>query len=140
MPHNNKDVTVLLVEDDEVDIMGVRRAFRQSTLDNNIIVANDGIEALALLRDADAVPRPYMVLLDMNMPRMGGAEFLESARKDPDLKNSIVFVLTTSKDPADKTRAYQHHPAGYIVKDRTDGNFINAVTLLEQYAKVVSFP
>src|SRR5690606_5812988 len=123
MPRNS-DVTVLLVEDDEVDVMGVRRAFRQSHLENNIVVASDGIEALAMLHDPEAVPRPYMVLLDLNMPRMNGIEFLERTRKDPMLQSSIIFVLTTSRDQEDKEKVYRHNPAGYIVKERIDGDFI----------------
>lgn len=133
-------VSVLLVDDDAVDVMGVQRAFRQSELQNTIVVASNGLEALEKLRDGKSISRPYMVLLDLNMPKMNGIEFLEEARSDPDLKSSIIFVLTTSKDSEDKEKAYKHNIAGYIVKDRTTGGFINAAGLLSQYSRVVEFP
>jgi CheY-like chemotaxis protein len=141
MGQSQDNITVLLVDDDEVDIMGVRRAFRNAHLNNHIIVASNGREALDLLRDGKSVQRPYLVLLDLNMPRMGGLEFLEQTRKDPRLKSSVIFVLTTSNAQEDKQEAWQHNIAGYIVKDRrNDGSFINAAALLEKYTQNVEFP
>jgi len=136
----SKDVTILMIDDDEVDVMGVQRAFRHAKLENQIVVANDGFDALDKLRDGKSVPRPYLVLLDLNMPRMNGIEFLKEMRRDPKINESIVFVLTTSNDDQDKHKAYRQHIAGYIVKHRTADGFINAAGLLEQYAKIVEFP
>ncbi|HYD18419.1 MAG TPA: response regulator [Patescibacteria group bacterium] len=133
------NVTVLIVDDDEVDVMGVRRAFVKSGLDNPLVVVENGQAALDKLRE-DEVAKPYLVLLDLNMPRMGGIEFLCEARKDARLHKAIVFVFTTSKAEEDKCRAYQHNVAGYIVKDRSAGGFINAVELLHKYARNVEFP
>lgn len=133
-------VTILVVDDDRVDVMAVRRAFRRSGLDNAMVFAADGIEALEKLRDKKSVPRPFLVLLDLNMPRMNGIEFLDAARKDPDLCDSVVFVLTTSKDVMDKRRAYSRNIAGYIVKEDTRDGYLNTAELLESYARVVELP
>ncbi len=137
---SERNVTILLVEDNDIDIMGVQRAFKASNAINSIVVAGDGLEALALLRDGKSVPRPYLVLLDLNMPKMNGIEFLAAARQDPELRNSIVFVLSTSRADDDKNQAFGHNIAGYIVKDRTAGDFINAAELLERYARVCEIP
>lgn len=139
-PRNSEDITVLVVDDDEVDVMGVQRAFKKSKLCNSIIVASDGKEALKKLRDGKSVHRPYLVLLDINMPQMDGIEFLENARRDPALQNSVVFVLTTSNDEKDKRRAYQHNIAGYIVKGHREDGFVDAVSLLDQYSRINQFP
>ena len=147
MPHRQlasvlkqqKTVNVLLVDDDEVDIMGVKREFKKSDFSNPIVVANNGQEALQKLRDG-SVNHPCMVLLDLNMPKMNGLEFLREVRQDPILKEMIVFVLTTSKAESDVKAAYAHNVAGYIVKDRTDEGFINTTSLLDQYTRLVEFP
>lgn len=132
----NTSISVLLVEDDEIDVMGVKRAFQSSKSPNNIIVAGDGLRALEILRDRNSILRPYLVLLDLNMPRMGGIEFLDEIRKDEELKNTIVFVLTTSKAPDDIQKAQSRHIAGYIVKGRREGGFIDVAELLNHYARV----
>lgn len=137
MPHN--ELTVLLVEDDEVDIMAVKRAFDKAKIANPVIVAHDGIEALEKLRSGD-VSRPFLILLDLNMPRMNGLEFLDEIRNDDDLKASVVFVLTTSKAEEDKWAAYQRNIAGYIVKENVGREFLDAVSLLDHYWRVVELP
>lgn len=139
MPFDN-NVTILVVDDDKVDIMAVRRAFRLSGLDNAMVFAADGLEALEKLRDGKSVPRPFLVLLDLNMPRMNGIEFLDAARNDPELSDCVVFVLTTSKDMLDKRKAYSRNVAGYIVKEDTRDGYINTAGLLESYARVVELP
>lgn len=136
-------VNLLLVEDDEVDIQGLKRAFASSRIANPIVVAHDGIEALELLRGENGrtkLPKPHLVLLDLNMPRMDGIEFLEQIRADPELKNTVVFMITTSKAEEDKARAYGHNVAGYIVKQDPANTFMEAVSLLEHYWKIVEFP
>lgn len=135
---NKEQITILVVDDDEVDVMGVQRAFRRAKFENSIVVANDGLAALEKLRND--VHKPYLVLLDLNMPRMNGIEFLAEARKDDLLRDSLVFVLTTSKDEDDKKAAYEHNIAGYIIKDREDGGFVNAADMLTRYVRNVEFP
>ena len=136
-------VNLLLVEDDEVDIQGLKRAFAKSRIGNPITVARDGIEALEFLRGENGrpkLPKPHLILLDLNMPRMNGLEFLEAIRADEDLKRSVVFMITTSKAEEDKARAYDQHVAGYIVKQDPANTFMQAVALMEHYWKIVEFP
>ena len=139
-PKKKENVTVLLVEDDEVDVMGVQRAFKKLKLNNAIVIAPDGQEALKKLRDGKSVPHPYLMLLDLNMPRMNGLEFLAKIRQDPELHNSIIFVLTTSNDSGDRQKAYQHNIAGYIVKGLFGESFINTAGLLDLYTQINEFP
>jgi len=141
MPHSQ--VTFLLVEDDDVDVMCLQRAFRELGIANQLVVANDGIEALEMLRGEngyDPIPKPYIILLDLNMPRMNGTEFLTELRKDPAIKHSVVFVLTTSDDEQDKINAYEHHVAGYIVKSEAGRSFQPALEMLDRYWRVVELP
>lgn len=138
-----KLVDILLVEDDEVDVMAIRRAFAKVKIDNPLYVARDGIEALEMLRGQggrDPIPRPYIVLLDLNMPRMGGLEFLRELRDDPDLRASVVFVLTTSKEEEDIVAAYRQNVAGYLVKAKVGSDFMSLATLLGYYWQLVELP
>jgi len=130
-------VNVLLVEDDEVDIMAMRRAFGKRKLENPIHVAHDGLEALSLLY---RVPRPYIILLDINMPRMNGIEFLHALRKDANQKDAVVFVLTTSPAEQDRRAAYAANVAGYIEKSDVGKGFADLVDLLERYWSIVKLP
>src|SRR5690606_38990460 len=127
----------LLVEDDEIDVMTVRRAFRQNHISNPLVVANDGIEALELLRRGDLPKGRRIILLDLNMPRMNGIEFLQELRKDPELASIPVVVLTTSNDDHDKVKAYDLHVAGYLVKPVTFTNFCDLMVALNKYWSLV---
>ena len=136
-------VNLLLVEDDEVDVQGLKRAFARSRIANPISVARDGIEALEMLRGENGrakLPKPHLILLDLNMPRMNGIEFLEAIRADEELKGTVVFMITPWKADEDKARAYGHNVAGYIVKQDPANTFMEAVSLLEHFWKVVEFP
>ncbi len=136
------EVRILLVEDDDIDAMGVQRAFFKEKIANDILRAKDGVEALEILRgqSGNSIESPYIILLDLNMPRMNGLEFLEEIRKDEKLKESIVFVLTTSTDDQDITRSYSHSIAGYIVKSDAGRGFLNLVGMLDRYWHVVELP
>jgi CheY-like chemotaxis protein len=136
---DGKPVTLLLVEDDDIDAMGVERALKRRRIVNPLFRARDGVEALELLRSG-AVARPYMILLDLNMPRMGGLEFIAEVRQDPRLSNSVVFVLTTSKSDEDLSAAYRSHVAGYIVKSEIGDSFGNLVQMLDAYWQIVELP
>ncbi len=135
-------VTILLVDDDQVDVRGVTRALRKKGVDNPIVVARNGLEALDLLRGQNGqekLQKPYLVLLDINMPQMNGLELLETLRSDRNLSETIVFILTTSDDERDKLAAYTHHVAGYILKERAGADFIDLVTMLEHFMITVRF-
>lgn len=136
-------VNILLVEDDEVDVMAVKRAFRELKIANPLTLAKDGIEALEILRGINGyspIPRPLIILLDLNMPRMGGLEFLDELRKDPDLHRCVVFVMTTSADERDRVRAYDKNVAGYVLKHNLEHSFMDAIAMLEHYWRVVELP
>ncbi len=136
-------VNLLLVDDDEVDVQGLRRAFAKHRIGNPITVARDGIEAMEILRGENGrakLARPHLILLDLNMPRMNGLEFLEALRADEELRSAIVFMITTSKAEEDKARAYGHNVAGYIVKQDPGRTFMEAVALIESYWKIVELP
>jgi CheY-like chemotaxis protein len=136
-------VHILLVDDDEVDVEAVRRGFVALRIGNAITVANDGFEALNILRGEEGyerLPRPYIILLDLNMPRMNGFEFLEELREDSDLKSSIVFVLTTSNREEDMLAAYKERIAGYFVKNNVGEGFLAVPDLLNSYWRIVEFP
>jgi len=135
-----KEVTILLVDDDDVDAMGVNRALKKLKILNPIVRACNGMEGLVLLRDPDAIRRPYIILLDINMPCMTGLEMLAELRKDANLSSSVVFILTTSKTDEDKCAAYQQHIAGYIVKNQVGDGFTQVMEMLECYWRVVELP
>ena len=104
---NDPRVTVLLVDDDKVDAMAVKRSFRALGIDNPVVEAHNGIEALQRLRGENGhepVPSPYLILLDLNMPQMGGLEFLAELRADARLRQALVFVMTTDTLRASVTR------------------------------------
>ena len=136
-----ENVTFLIVDDDEVAIMGMRRAIKKLDLCNPVEVARNGEEALEKLRtEPNGVKRPFLVTLDLNMPRMGGLQFLEEVRQDPNLHDAIIFVMTTSDAPKDITAAYDRNIAGYILKDNAVETLARALNLLWDYSDTVTFP
>ncbi len=119
------------------------RAFSRVKVVNPILRAQDGKEALDMLRGVDGYekpPKPYILLIDINMPRMDGIELVTEIRKDEDLKNSIIFILTTSKSAEDILRAYNLNVAGYIVKETAGQDFLNLVSMIDIYWRLVELP
>ena len=110
---DEKAMHILLIEDDEVDVMNVRRAFQKNRIANPLYVAGNGLEGLEMLRNGTVPEGRRLVLLDLNLPKMNGIEFLRELRADPNLSNSTVVVLTTSNDDQDKLAAFDLHVAGY---------------------------
>lgn len=142
-PIHTKPLHILLVEDDDGDAKAVRRAFSKAKIANTIIRAEDGIEALEMLRGENGHEKPDMpliLLVDLNMPRMGGIELVKELRADPLLKRTIVFILTTSKSDEDKESAYEHHVTGYIVKETAGRDFLNLVDMVDRYWRIVELP
>lgn len=135
----SKDIHILLVDDDQLDVTLLKRSFTKEKISNPISVAGDGIEALEMLRDG-RVPRPYLILLDINMPRMDGHEFMQEVRQDPTLHDAIIFVLTTSNDEEDRFRAYNRNVAGFLVKRNAGPGFLDAIKMIDAYWRVVEFP
>jgi CheY-like chemotaxis protein len=137
---SDRPLNILLVEDDEIDVMNVRRAFRKGNIPHALYVAGNGEEALAMLRHGPLPRGRRLVLLDLNMPRMNGIEFLGALRADPELQRTPVVVLTTSNDERDKLDAYNLNVAGYLVKPVTFESFVELMRTLDRYWTVVEIP
>jgi len=137
------ELSVLLIEDDDVAAEAVQRSVSKYGLNTPVVVAEDGQEALDVLRGKHLerkLTKPYVILLDLNMPRMNGFEFLAELRADRSLSESVVFVLTTSNNDIDKSRAYEEHVAGYMVKSSVGPQFGKLVKLLDDYRQAVELP
>ncbi len=133
-------LNILLVEDDEVDVMNVRRAFQKNKIANPITVAGNGLEALAILRAQQIPAHRRLILLDLNMPRMGGLEFLQELRADMVLKPTPVVVLTTSSEDQDRFNAYNFNVAGYLLKPITFAEFVILMGTLDRYWTLNEMP
>jgi len=137
---NNQFLNILLVEDDEIDVMNVKRAFQKNHITNPLFVAENGLEALEKLRNGEVPQGRRIVLLDLNMPKMNGIEFLRELRNDPALAATPVIVLTTSNNDRDKIEAYNFNVAGYLVKPVTFGEFSELMVTLNKYWTLVELP
>ncbi len=140
----NKIINILLVEDDEVDVMNVKRAFKKAKISNPLYVAGNGLEGLEMLRSHDEQPTVpdtrRLILLDLNMPKMNGLEFLQELRNDEELKRTPVIVLTTSDEDRDRIEAYNLNVAGYILKPVTFANFAEVMIALNKYWTLCEMP
>ena len=130
---------VLLVEDDSVDAMTVKRAFKDLKILNPLVHSGNGEEALAYLRDWSN-EKPCVILLDLNMPRMNGVEFLKVVKADTDLRKIPVVVLTTSREESDIVESFQLSVAGYIVKPVDYRNFVEAIRTIDLYWTLSELP
>lgn len=134
----DKTIDILLVDDDDVDVMTVQRVFKKNQITNPLYVASNGIEALAWVRSdrsVNLVPSArQLILLDLNMPRMNGIEFLRELRSEPEGGSIPVIVLTTSNEEKDKVDAYKLNVAGYILKPFTFSKLVDVMsTTLNNY-------
>jgi CheY-like chemotaxis protein len=137
---SNSSLNILLVEDDEVDVMNVKRAFDKNHITNPLFVAGNGLEALEKLRSGQVPQGRRIVLLDLNMPKMNGIEFLRELRNDPALAPTPVVVLTTSNNDRDKIDAFNLNVAGYLVKPVTFAEFSELMVTLNKYWTLVEMP
>lgn len=135
-----ESLNIFLVDDDEVDVKTVRKAFDKGRITNPLFVASDGLEALQMLRDGKIPAQRRIILLDLNMPRMNGIEFLRELRKDPALRSIPVIVLTTSNAEHDRVEAYDLNVAGYLLKPVTFVSFVELMSTLNRYWTLVEFP
>jgi CheY-like chemotaxis protein len=138
--NTNNLLNILLVEDDQVDVMNVKRAFEKAHIANPLFVAGDGVEALEKLRSGEVPKNRRIVLLDLNMPRMNGIEFLKEVRNDPNLRCTTVVVSTTSNDERDIVNAYNLNVAGYLLKPVTFNEFCDLMVTLNKYWTLVELP
>ena len=123
---------ILLVEDDSVDVMTIKRTFKDCNITNPLDITRNGEEALAYLRD-QGNPKPGLILLDINMPKMNGIEFLKIAKKDNELRKIPVVVLTTSLAESDKMDSFDLGVAGYIVKPVEYPEFTEVMKTIHLY-------
>lgn len=140
MRKGDHSLNILLVEDDQVDIMNVNRAFKKAHITNPIWVAENGVRALEMLRGGEVQLERLLVLLDLNMPKMSGIEFLRELRADEGLHRLPVVVLTTSDADNDRVDAYDLNVAGYIVKPVTFSSFVDVMITLNKYWTLVEMP
>lgn len=139
---------IFVVDDDEVDIMAIKRALKEMVQENEIALEtyNDGeeiickLKALSLDGGTDFSSIPFMIFLDLNMPRVSGFEVIDHIRKDSNLKSMLVFVLTTSSNPLDISKAYQQNVAGYLVKSEQGNRYEKLRDLVQSYCKAVVPP
>jgi CheY-like chemotaxis protein len=139
-----QQLNILLVEDDEVDVMNVQRALKKNDADATLYLAANGIEALAMLRTNRQITAEdntrLLILLDLNMPKMGGLEFLKQLRADPTLCKLPVVILTTSMQDGDLATAYQYNVAGYLIKPITFSSFVEMIDVLTRYWSMSEMP
>lgn len=137
-------IDILLVEDNPGDVRLTQEAFKEGRLRNQLHVVMDGEAAMQYLKqqgDYAAVPRPDLILLDLNLPKMNGREVLSAIKNDPDLKRIPVVVLTTSQDETDITESYRQFASSYIVKPVSMEKFIGVVSSFKEYwLSVVKLP
>jgi CheY-like chemotaxis protein len=130
---------ILLVEDDEVDVMTIKRAARQLKIANRLDVVGHGEEALAYL-SRPGNRRPCIILLDLNMPRMNGIEFLKRVKQVPDLRSIPVVVMTTSREEQDKVDSFNLGVAGYMIKPADYLQFVEVVRAIDLYWTISEIP
>jgi CheY-like chemotaxis protein len=133
----DSDARILLVEDDRVDVMTVQRALSRHRIDNPLFVARTAIDALGMLRGEGFEkidPPPELILLDLNLPRMSGIQFLQELRSDPELCDLRVIVLTSSNEPNDRAAAFKYEVEDYIVKPHSFDEFASAINTVLSYA------
>lgn len=130
---------ILLVEDDCVDVLTVQRALKELDVANPLISTGDGEEALEYLQD-NAKTKPCMILLDLNMPRMSGMEFMEIAKSDESLKTIPIIVFTTSNTEQDIAKSFELGAAGYMVKSVDYSEFIEMIKTIDSYWSLSELP
>lgn len=138
-----KDINILLVEDDDVDAEILKRGLRKIGASGSLVRARDGVDALEILtQDAQSqtVPRPFVVLLDINMPRMNGHEFLAALRENEVVNAARVIVFTTSDNQKDLALAYKNNASGYIVKPNSSSELIDVLKSLTCYWEICEHP
>ncbi len=129
----------ILIEDDEVDILSVMRAFKELNIPNKIEVVKNGQEALEYLENVKTI-KPSLILLDLNMPKMNGIEFLKQIKANDKLKSIPIVVLTTSSNNVDINKSFENSVAGYIVKPMDFTSFKEVIRKVYDYWQTCELP
>ncbi len=139
-----KTIEILLVEDSPGDVRLTRKALKEAKVRNNLSVASDGEEAMEMLAGSGAsqqIPRPDLILLDLNLPRKNGREVLQEIKSDPELKRIPVVVLTTSQEEQDILKSYELHANAFITKPVDLDQFIRVVVSIQDFwLEIVTLP
>ncbi len=130
---------ILLVEDDRVDVLTVQRALKELDVANPLVSTGDGEEALEYLYN-HATTKPCVILLDLNMPRMSGMEFMEIAKSDESLRTIPIIIFTTSNTEQDIAKSFELGAAGYMVKSVDYGKFIEMIKTIDSYWSLSKLP
>ena len=130
---------ILLVEDDSVDVMTIKRALQELNVTNELVHTADGEQALAYLRN-DGNERPCVIFLDLNMPKMNGFEFLKIAKADSLLKRIPIVVLTTSDNERDIVESFDLGVAGYMLKPADYKKFVESIRTINLYWNLSELP
>ena len=130
---------ILLLEDDYVDRLTVKRAVKDIKITNPLVMVENGEEGIEYLKDASN-PEPCIILLDLNMPKMGGLEFLEVIKNEEALRHIPVIVLTTSHEDEDRLRSFNYSVAGYMVKPVDYKKFVEIMRTINLYWTLSEMP
>jgi len=131
-----RQIEVLLVEDNPGDARLAAEAMKEADVDNHVHVVKDGVEAIRFLQkegEYSDMPRPDLIFLDLNLPRMSGREVLAIIKEDPDLRSIPVVILTVSSEEEDILRSYEHHANCYVSKPLDLEAFIDVVMGIEHF-------
>jgi len=136
-------MNIFLVEDNDLDVEILQRGLKKVGVTGSLIRARDGKEALEMLNSPESrkkIPEPFVILLDINMPRMNGHEFLANLRETPEIKQERVFVFTTSDNEIDVAQAYKKNANGYIVKPDNSSDLRHILGFLQEYCNICEHP
>lgn len=136
-------IHLVVIDDDEVDVESIVRSLNRNGIFGQITVFHDGLEALHALQGPERKAlqtRPLLILLDLDLPRLSGIEFLDALRRDPQLRGTVVFVLTLSDRQEDKLAAYDRQVAGYLLKSNVGEDFSLLPRLLRSYCRLAAWP
>jgi CheY-like chemotaxis protein len=136
----NRPLNILLVDDDDIEVENVQRAFKRAGIPHPLFIACDGVQALEMLRRNEVPSERRVVLLDLNMPRMTGLEMLRELRADPALQQTPVVIFSTSNHASDVEVAYRLNAAGYLVKPANFEHLVNALSALTRMWELVELP
>lgn len=141
---SSRPIEIMLVEDNLGDVRLTQEALHDAKVHNNMVIAADGLEALSILRREGPYsrsPRPDLILLDLNLPRMNGFEVLDAIKADPELKRIPVVILTTSQAEQDIVRGYDLYANAYVTKPVDLEQFIKVIKSIEDFwLEIVKLP